>query len=349
MGQGLEVGVFEPCPESRIRMRVSVVAIAYNIEDGIEPCLNSILKQDFSDYEVIVVDDGSTDGTAERARKYPVRLIRQSNRGIAGARNAGADVSQSEILIFLDGDCTVEKNFITRMVEPLSQAQVGMTQGYIDIANPGSLTAQLIFTKARYVFRNLEYLDFSWGGCVAIRKNLFERLGRFGELIKFVEDDDLAYRMMDQGYKICLAKEAKFFHPFPESLWKHLVRNARTARWMVRLIGGTGRFTTRHGSLAEYSRLLLHGLTLLALIVVPWTPIPFLILVILSMVSHLRLGLWAMKKDVKYILIIPFEFLTKISWVVGSTLGLWDVLLGRRIKRVNSLSSHNSYYEEKSS
>lgn len=315
-------------------VKVSVVVIAYNIEDRIEPCLNNILNQDFSDYEVIVVDDGSTDATAKRAGKYPVRLIRQSNRGIAGARNAGADISQGEILIFLDGDCMVERNFITRMVEPLSQAQVGMTQGYIDIANPQSLMAQLIFMKARYVFHNLEYLDFSWGGCVAIRKDLFERLGRFGELIKFVEDDDLAYRIIDQGYKIYLAKEAKFFHPFPESLWKHLVRNARTARWVVRLATEWRRFQSQHFNLLEYFKLIVHALTILALPFMFWTPIPFLALLTISLASHSTLAYRTMRYGLRYILIIPTEFLTKLSWVVGLALGLVDILLRRGLGSV---------------
>lgn len=330
-------------------VKVSVVVIAYNLADKITACLDSVVDQDFSDYEVIVVDDGSVDGTAENISSYPVRLVKQTNQGRATARNAGARVSRGEVIVFLDGDCVVGRDFVRKMVFPLQDPKIGMTQGYIDIANSKSLIARLNFMRARHIFKDLEYLDFAWGAAIGMKRNLFEKIGGFNDSIKFGEEDDLAYRLLDEDYRIYLVKEARFFHHFTESLWKHLIRHAKTARCMVRLIAGTGRFTTRHGTLAEYSRLLLHGLTLLALIVVPWTTIPFLILVILSMVSHLRLGLWAMKKDVKYILIIPFEFLTKISWVVGSTLGLWDVLLGRRIKRVNSLSSHNSYYEEKSS
>lgn len=315
-------------------VKVSVVVIAYNIEDRIELCLNSILNQDFSDYEVIVVDDGSTDSTAERAREYPVRLIRQSNRGSAGARNAGADISQGEILIFLDGDCIVEKNFVTRMVEPLSQAEVGMTHGYIDVANRESLTAQLIFMRARYLFHNLKYLNFAWGGCLAIRKNLFERLGRFGESIKFVEDDDLAYRMIDQGYKIYLAKDVKFFHHFPESLWKYLVRHARTARWLVRLATVRRRFQSQQFNLLEYFKLIVHFLTVLALPFIFWTPIPFLALLTISLASHSTLAYRTMRYGFRYILIIPMEFLIRLSWVVGLALGLVDILLRRGLGSV---------------
>jgi len=202
-----------------------------------------------------------------------------------------------------------------------------MTQGYIDIANPDSLIARLLFIKARDVFRKLKYVDFIWTGCVAIKKQLFQKVGKFNESLKFMEDDELAYRILDEDYKIYLVKEARFLHFFPTSLWGHVKRQAATARWMVRLVRISGRFTSQHGNLAEYFKLIIHGLMLLALPLIFWTPLPLIILFTLSLVSHLRIAYWAMKNDLRYILIIPFEFLTKLSWVAGSIAGLTDVIL----------------------
>ncbi len=308
---------------------VSVVLIAYNIAERIERCLNSILNQDFGDYEIIVVDDGSTDNTAEKVKRYPVTLIRQRNGGVPAARNAGARVSRGDVIIFLDGDCVILNDFIEKMVGPFQNPKIGMTQGYIDIANPGSLVAQLIFMKARFLFQNLEYLDFSWGGCTAVRSSLFRQSGGFSTRWKRSEDKELAHQILKQGYAIYLVREATFLHPFVESLFKHLSRHARTAREMTRWVISTKRYTTQHTNWVEYFRLVVHGLTLLSLFIMPWSWLPFLILLAVSLATHLKLASWAMEKDLKYILIIPFEFLTKLSWVVGSVLGLGDLLLRR--------------------
>jgi len=312
-------------------MKVSVVLIAYNIAEKIDSCLNSVLNQNFEDYEVVVVDDGSTDNTVEKIKRYPIRLIRQTNQGIAGARNAGARVSRGDVIIFLDGDCVVLDDFIEKMVEPFQSPKIGMTQGYIDIANPESLVARLIFMKARYLFQNLEYLDFAWGGCIAVKNNLFRQLGGFSTCWRYSEDKELSRQMLEQGHAIYLVKEARFLHPFVESLFKHLSRHAKTAREMTRWVISTKRYTTQHTSWAEYFRLIVHGLTLLSLFIIPWSWIPFLILLLVSLATHLKLAWWAMGKDLKYILIIPFEFLTKLSWVVGSVLGLGDLFLRKEL------------------
>lgn len=309
------------------KTRVSVVLIAHDIAEKIEVCVDSVLNQNFDNYEVIVVDDGSTDNTAEKVAKYPVRLVRQKNEGVPAARNAGARVSRGDAIIFLDGDCVVLNDFIEKMVGPFENPKIGMTQGYIDIANPESLVARLIFIKARYIFQKLEYLDFAWGGCIAVRRSLFRQLGGFSTRWRRSEDKELSRQLLKQDYTIYLVKEARFLHPFVESLFKHLSRHARTAREMTRWVISTKRYTTQHTNLTEYFRLIVHGLTLLSLLIIPWSWLPFLILLVTSLATHLKLAWWAMGKDLKYILIIPFEFLTKLSWVFGSVVGLRDLLL----------------------
>lgn len=325
-------------------LKVSVVVIAYNLADKITACLDSILDQDFFQYEVIVVDDGSVDGTAEKVNSYSVRLIKQKNQGRAAARNAGARVSRGEVIVLLDGDCIVGRDFVRKMVVPLQDRKIGMTQGYIDIANPENLIARLNFIRARDIFRNLEYLDFAWGAAMGMKRNLFERMGGFNDSIKFGEEDDLAYRLLDEGYRIYLVKEARFFHHFTESLWKHLIRHAKTAKWMVRLLMVKKRYTTQHFPLVKYFQLLVHALMILSmpLLILEEIPlliaeeVPFLVLLSFSVISHLRLAWWAMKKDMRYVLIIPLGFLTVISWLVGSAIGLGGAVLRSDLRKVNS-------------
>ncbi len=86
--------------------RISVIIPCYNNKPYIRECLNSVLSQTFSDYEVIVVDDGSTDGTGEIIQNYlpRVRYLRQSNQGPAAARNAGIEAASGEYIAFQDAD-----------------------------------------------------------------------------------------------------------------------------------------------------------------------------------------------------------------------------------------------------
>lgn len=314
-------------------MKVSVVLIAHNIAQKIESCLNSVLNENFTDYEVIVVDDGSTDDTVKRVKGYPVKLIEQANQGPASARNTGAEVSKGGFIIFLDGDCIVQRDLISSMIEPLGNPEIGMTHGYVDIANPESLIARLNFVRARYLFRNLEYLDFAWGGCLAIRKSLFEEIGKFRVSLKTGEDQELAYRLLKKGYQIYLVRKARFLHWFPESLWRHVIRHADTARRMVRIAISTKRLTSQHGTVAEYFRLLVHGLVILTFPLVfleeipflIWEEIPVLASFMISVASHAKIAAWGMRENAKYLLIALFEFLTRLSWVVGAAVGLGEV------------------------
>lgn len=95
---------------------ISVVIPAYNSEKTVKRCLDSLLKQTYHDLELIVVDDGSSDKTAELVSEMiqtdpRIRLIRQQNAGVSAARNAGMDAAQGDLLTFVDADDTVSENF----------------------------------------------------------------------------------------------------------------------------------------------------------------------------------------------------------------------------------------------
>src|SRR5215207_9860716 len=84
---------------------VSVVIPCYNQAHFLGEAIESVLDQSYPNFEIIVVDDGSPDDTSEVAGRYPeVRLVRQENRGLAGARNAGLSYSEGEYVVFLDAD-----------------------------------------------------------------------------------------------------------------------------------------------------------------------------------------------------------------------------------------------------
>lgn len=99
-------------------MKLSIVIPVYNLAQYIEKCLNSILNQPFKDYEIICVNDGSTDNSLEVLKKYEgkIVIIDKENEGSGVARNAGIDRAKGEYILFVDGDDWLEENVLEKMV-----------------------------------------------------------------------------------------------------------------------------------------------------------------------------------------------------------------------------------------
>ncbi len=101
---------------------VSVVIPAYNAEKTIEDCVNSILNQTYNNFELIIVNDGSTDNTLELCEKIAqldnrITIINKDNQGVSAARNDGIDKASGKYLLFVDSDDTVDKEYIKTLVE----------------------------------------------------------------------------------------------------------------------------------------------------------------------------------------------------------------------------------------
>ena len=96
--------------------KYSFIVAMYNIENYINRCIDSLLVQTYKDFEIIVVNDGSTDGSLEKIKKYEnqIRIINKDNGGLSSARNRGIDESLGEYLIFIDGDDYVEKDYLEK-------------------------------------------------------------------------------------------------------------------------------------------------------------------------------------------------------------------------------------------
>ncbi len=319
---------------------VSVVIPTYNASKTIDDCLTSILKQGFSDYEVIVVDDGSTDDTLRKVEKYPVKLAKSPHQGAPGARNAGFEASKGNIVIFLDSDCIVGRDLIANLIRPLKDPEIGVTQPWWDNINKDKLVPSLIFKVYEYLVPKVKYPDYFVSYCFAIRRKLFEAVGKFNPATRMGADDiELAERIVKAGYKIYLMKqmkEVRVKHLFRQSLPAHIKRHFRIARDQFVYVSESKKLIyNQRVNAVEYARFILHGLMLLALFFIPLTLTPFLVLLLLSLASHLPMTVWAMRDNWKYILILPFEFITKISWVVGSAAGLVTLLKMRKNLRMS--------------
>lgn len=111
-------------------MRFSIVIPVYNVEEYLQTCIDSILENDFSDYEIILVDDGSTDGISpalcdEIAERNPelIRVIHQTNQGPSGARNTGVEAAQGEYILFVDSDDSIEPHALKKISSVIDKSK----------------------------------------------------------------------------------------------------------------------------------------------------------------------------------------------------------------------------------
>ena len=110
---------------------VSVVVAVHNGERFLRPALQSLYAQDYEPFEVIFIDDGSTDGSADIAREFAgIRYVHQENKGLAAARNAGLELAQGEFLAYLDDDDIIPSHKLRRQAGYLvDNPEVGCVLG----------------------------------------------------------------------------------------------------------------------------------------------------------------------------------------------------------------------------
>ena len=104
-------------------MTISVIIPVYNEEQHIQACLKSLLSQSTNPAEIIVVDDGSTDQTANLVKQFPVTLITVDHQGPGTARNLAAKSAKGEILVFVDADMVFDKQFLKNLTAPVITGQ----------------------------------------------------------------------------------------------------------------------------------------------------------------------------------------------------------------------------------
>ena len=175
---------------------------AYNAESTISECIESLLEQDFpeDDFEVIVVDNNSTDRTAEIAKKYPVRYVLEKNKGASAARNAGIDAAVGSLIALIDSDCIARRNWLTEGVKPFDNEDTGCVSGRVVSYEPSNMWERIISEKDQYAIPP-DYWGWQPYAITAnafFRKGVFERAGKFDTIFKqaSAEDKDLCWRML---------------------------------------------------------------------------------------------------------------------------------------------------------
>ncbi|MBD2036606.1 glycosyltransferase family 2 protein [Leptolyngbya sp. FACHB-321] len=198
---------------------LSIVIPVYNGGQAFVDCLNAINQSEFRDWELIVVDDGSTDSSAIVAQQFGANLLHTNGRlGPGAARNLGAAIAQGEFLCFVDADCEVHSDTLAQLAQVLqSQSHISAVFGsYDDAPKAKNFVAQFKNLMHHYVHQTgYEEATTFWAGCGAVRRSLFLKLGGF-DVRRYprpsIEDIHLGYRIQQAGGKIQLAKQVQVKH-----------------------------------------------------------------------------------------------------------------------------------------
>lgn len=210
---------------------ISVIVPVYNLKLLLPRCMNSLLKQTASNYEVILVDDGSTDGSDKLcdqfADKYPgfVRTIHKVNGGLSSARNAGMDIAQGLYVIFPDPDDWVEPNYILRLSELQNQYQPDLLcVGYYvntDKENVPVNEGQEIKCIDGVVAQRTLLIPPKMGGFAwnkLYHLNIIKEHGlRFLDDVGTTEDLDFAFRYLQYCDAVCFDPSTRIYHYYQRS------------------------------------------------------------------------------------------------------------------------------------
>ena len=185
----------------------SVVVPLYNKEACIQETLEGILAQRYRHFEIVVVDDGSTDHSVEVVQSLhadPIRIVRKENGGVASARNRGIQEAKGDWIVFFDADDTMYPNALeeyAKMIAAYEDAEVLISSYDISVKRNISLPQYHYCTNffrdtVRYYARGSFYL--AWTGVVCAKKECLQSLGGFNENYTHGEDIDMWYRLVSR-------------------------------------------------------------------------------------------------------------------------------------------------------
>lgn len=195
--------------------KLSVIVPVYNVKEYLEECISSIVQQDYDNFEVILVDDGSSDGSGEQcdlfaAKEVRIKVIHQNNQGHTAARQAGFEHSAGDYILFIDSDDWIDPGMFRAMMEKCADGQADIVQcSYRSVKNGKGRDELPVFEEGTYdkerllhqVYPKMIYTGsfYRFGIAPNIWNKIFKRkligknLGRIDRRIKSGEDGLLTY------------------------------------------------------------------------------------------------------------------------------------------------------------
>ncbi len=196
-------------------MKVTVAIPCYNGALHIGAAIESVLEQIRPADEVLVVDDGSTDGSIEVIRRYPVRLIQHDgNRGLAVARNSAVQEAEGDIIVFIDADAVADPAMVGVLLSGYDDPRIGGVGGQGVEANVHSLADRWRARHASQSHGNIaKDVEFLFGLCMSFRLDALREIGGFDPAFRTnAEDVDVGLRLRKAGYRLRYLPDARVYH-----------------------------------------------------------------------------------------------------------------------------------------
>jgi cellulose synthase/poly-beta-1,6-N-acetylglucosamine synthase-like glycosyltransferase/peptidoglycan/xylan/chitin deacetylase (PgdA/CDA1 family) len=223
-------------PQTTYFPPVSIVVPAYNEAVVIARTVGSLAASAYPDFEIVVVDDGSSDRTAgivERLGLRRVRVLRQRNAGKAAALNAGIRQTSGEIIVMVDADTIFEPETLRRLVQPFADRSVGAVSGNTKVGNRRTMIGRwqhieyvIGFNLDRRMYEVLRCMTTVPGAIGAFRREVLESVGGVSGAT-LAEDTDLTLAIGRSGSRVVYADEARAWTEAPASLsglWRQRYR-----------------------------------------------------------------------------------------------------------------------------
>ncbi len=209
-------------------MHISVIIPAFNSEATLKRCLSSVFNSDYKDFEIVLVNDASTDSTAEIAKSFPCKIIsNKTTLGRAVAKNIGVDQASGFIVVFIDSDVIIEKDALQIIHNSFyNKPAIAAVTGVPTADNPyHNFASQYKSIYMNYIFSKLpSAVDFLCGSIQAFNKSLF-----WSGSLKFskgfyCDDIDVGLQMNKKDMNILLNRDIKFTHMRYHSI-RSLIKN----------------------------------------------------------------------------------------------------------------------------
>lgn len=297
---------------------VSIIIPAYNAERTIEECLSAVTKLEWSgNLEVIVVDDGSTDRTAVIVSAFPkVQLISVPNGGVSRARNIGIQAARSDIVICIDADAILEKDWLNKIISSFNEPNVAAVAGYALTGNRSLVGKLMGYDVELRLDRVPTYTDHLYSMNTAYRRQVLLEIGMFDKNLKVAEDVDLSRRLTAIGYRLVQRKDAICTHYWRDDLRGYLRQQYDYAYYWLEI---TRKFKKSHDQVAGIGMILNVPFTAIVLLfgILGTTICPFapLLLLLLPAIHLPEMFTLLFKKREACVLALPFLFtLRNFAW-----------------------------------
>jgi glycosyltransferase involved in cell wall biosynthesis len=334
MGKRILFRAFSRTEKKRMtQFSVSVIIPAYNEDDLIGSCLESVLKTQYPILEVILVDDGSTDRTAEIAAKYGVTVVERASRGgISSARNEGIKIARGEIVAFVDADCIVDSEWLEHLTSHFTEPRVAGAGGLLLCKNQGLIAKFRSFKEREQWSEGTKCMKalFLPGGNGSYRSDIVRSLGGFDPRFaqpRGHEALELGHRIRKSGYILIGDPHALVWH-LREGDVRSWIRTSFQSGYSAKA------FLFRYQPL-EFPAIQFKELGILAFVIILLLSAlrlapPFLsvilagglstYLVLSSLYSTIEAAVHY--RSPKYTLLLPIEIIVKASVLLGFTLGI---------------------------